>query len=103
MVNQDGHVQFRVKTENAKFPLEVKIDFLPRDAQYFFEIYVSSTVTAPTLSRHDFRYLDKVFTVDYSGNPSYLYFTISAITTLNIKWVIFPKDGKCIRLKVFLK
>ena len=94
-MDQDKQVHFRMKTENIKDTLVVQITFFPKNAQYFFELYVSSIVMPPTLSRHDYKFVDKKnFEISYGRYPNYLNFTLSAITAVDCKIVVSIKKGR---------
>jgi len=86
IIEQDKKVYFKMKTDNVKFPLDVRIGFLPKTAHYFFELYVSSTNTMPSLSRYDHRIVDeKEFVLRYAKHPAQLYFTLYAISEVDLK------------------
>ena len=83
-----------MKTENFKDDLEFQISFFPKNAQYFFELYISSVVMPPTIGRNDYKIVDKKnFEVSYGKYPTYLNFTLSAITAVDLKLVVKTKKG----------
>jgi len=89
---------FRLITENLHFPLEVIIDFIPSEAPYIYEIYVSSSTIKPSLLKNDYKFLLKHFFIKYDSPPDNVVFCLNAITDLEITVLVLQNKSKSYKL-----
>ena len=96
-INKDQRVHFRLKTDDVKFPLEVKVEFGTIDVPHLYEMYVSSTVAIPSENRFDMKTSDRLFVISYDKKPENVYMTVLALTNIDIRITFNSKEGMFIR------
>jgi hypothetical protein len=84
---------FWLKTENLHFPLEVVIDLIPAEANYMFEIFVSSSNVKPNFQKHDYKFITKHFFVKYGSHPENLFFCLNSVSHVELTITIIPSSG----------
>lgn len=92
---------FKLRTRGLRYPLKGKVDISGKTPHCIFEILVSSTAPRPRRNNCEKRYIGRNFTIEIGSKVEWIYFTLAALTDLDITLTISPSMNSIIFVGIF--